>query len=778
MFCLGAEQCWFGAMIAFLLISFAMIAAIFACARIAHRSVRPISYDMERLLGYVLLPVLGDVIMVVAPSEPLAMFGALLFFAGTDWMLLELVNFIAVYCSSQFRGTIWAFLFAAMATVDTVVILSNVFTGFVFKLEPTAFMPWMGSFILIPQPWLLVHQCITLLMFLAAVILLLNKAILVPAVYSERYVVMLIAVLASVGTDIYYLSTDTPLGFSFVAYTICALLGFFFAIVYKPFIVIDRLLSRVVSEFGEVIAVFDGDANCLFVNDVAREQFGLDPDDLHSGNALFTRFLGEGSSYVVEHEREAYDSLNGVQRYFRVRYSVIADKKQRVVGGYLIVYDQTEYEESLIEERKATEEAQFRADHDSLTGLYRKHKFCEAVERLFSENPNVNYAIAVSNVKDFSLINDIYGSEEGDDLLVRIATALREKANPGTLYARLASDHFAVCFDRDRVSYRMFIDLPDQVAYVNADRLFPVVVHVGLYEVTDRSLSVPIMIDRAMRAAKSIGSEYAHERRLAIYDDAMRDELLWSKKVIGAFDRAMREHQIRPYVQPQVNADGVVRGGEALARWIHPEWGELRPDRFIPIFERNGMIVQLDKHIWEESCRILRDWANRGIDMYVAVNISPRDFFFIDVAQTFIDLVEKHGIAPQALHLEITEAVVMEKGAAAMAALERLRAAGFVVEMDDFGSGYSSLGMLKDMPVDVLKVDMAFLSRAKDPERARKILEGVIALSESLGMPSIVEGVETSEQYDMLRAMGCGLFQGYYFARPMPFPDFEKKYLD
>ena len=219
-------------------------------------------------------------------------------------------------------------------------------------------------------------------------------------------------------------------------------------------------------------------------------------------------------------------------------------------------------------------------------------------------------------------------------------------------------------------------------------------------------------------------------------------------------------------------------GAEALVRWIHPVKGMISPAEFIGVFERNGTITKLDYYMWETACMQLRKWKEQGReDIYISVNISPKDFYFMDVYKAFTELVAKHGISPANLKLEITETAMMSELERQRKLIARLRAAGFVVEMDDFGSCYSSLNMLKDIQVDTLKIDMAFLGKTDNEDRASKILKMVVELSKQLEIPVITEGVETHDQVEFLRKIGCDMFQGYYFAKPMDVSAFEEKYL-
>ncbi|MBR1423183.1 MAG: EAL domain-containing protein [Ruminococcus sp.] len=237
-------------------------------------------------------------------------------------------------------------------------------------------------------------------------------------------------------------------------------------------------------------------------------------------------------------------------------------------------------------------------------------------------------------------------------------------------------------------------------------------------------------------------------------------------------DRNKIENELASFIVSDGN--GKVVGAEALARWIHPEHGFMSPAMFIPTFERNGMIVEVDRHMWRTACKILSKWKTFDSDMFISVNISPKDFYFIDVASELKALVKEYDITPDKLRIEITETVMMNDSEERMKILDELRSCGFIVEMDDFGSGYSSLNLLKDMPVDVLKIDMRFLSKSERTNKARTIIKNIIRLSEELDIASLTEGVETENQYNTLSEMGCKMFQGYYFAKPMPIEEFEK----
>ena len=286
------------------------------------------------------------------------------------------------------------------------------------------------------------------------------------------------------------------------------------------------------------------------------------------------------------------------------------------------------------------------------------------------------------------------------------------------------------------------------------------------------------MCDRALMAAATLKGNY--RKQIAYYDDELRRSVLREQELTGELDDAIATRQFKMYLQPQMNGEGKMLGAEALVRWIHPVKGMISPAEFISVFERNGTITKLDYYMWETACMQLRKWKEEGReDLYISVNISPKDFFFMDVYKAFTELVAKHGISSASLKLEITETAMMSELERQRKLIGRLREAGFAVEMDDFGSGYSSLNMLKDTQVEYSFENqiLAFLGKTDNEDRASKILKMIVELSKQLEIPVITEGVETLDQVKFLREIGCDMFQGYYFAKPMEVSAFEEKYM-
>ena len=305
---------------------------------------------------------------------------------------------------------------------------------------------------------------------------------------------------------------------------------------------------------------------------------------------------------------------------------------------------------------------------------------------------------------------------------------------------------------------------------------FTFFVRLGIFPIDDPSLDVNLMCDRALLALRSAKSGYVGSKYV-FYDEKLRSSVLKEQELAGEMIAALEGGQFVPYFQPQYRyATGRMIGAEVLARWNHPAKGLLGPTEFIPVFERNGLIATFDYYMWEQACRCLRMWIDgRGVEgaPRLSVNLSRADIYRSDLCTYLKGLVERYDVPAELLHLEITESAYMEAPEQLIGAVTKLRAAGFVVEMDDFGSGYSSLNTLKDVPVDVLKLDMGFLG-ASASSRGGLILASVVRMARWLDLPLIAEGVETKQQAAYLASVGCDYMQGYLFSKPVDRETFEK----
>ena len=316
----------------------------------------------------------------------------------------------------------------------------------------------------------------------------------------------------------------------------------------------------------------------------------------------------------------------------------------------------------------------------------------------------------------------------------------------------------------------------NQVSNFLNNAQYRMVILMGVYEIYDREAPVISMVDGAFLAIESIKNNYKNS--IAYYGDMLRREYLSEQKIVGEFEEALQTGQFAMFLQPVMNMDKKVAIAEALVRWIHPDRGIISPASFIPLLEKTGYIYKLDMYIWEQAVKRLAYWSSTGHDdISISVNISVKDFYYVDLYDCLVSLVEKYHIPPDRLKLEITETIFMTEKERQLEIINSLKEYGFLIEIDDFGSGYSSLNMLKEVPADILKMDMAFLSMDGNANKGRKIVNTIIALAKALDMLVVIEGVETQEQVDYLVGTGADYLQGYYFDKPLPVKRFEETYL-
>lgn len=418
------------------------------------------------------------------------------------------------------------------------------------------------------------------------------------------------------------------------------------------------------------------------------------------------------------------------------------------------------------------------ADYDRLTGLLNLSSFCSRLDSFFESCPQARisgeYAVIYLDVLRFKAVNDLYGQAEGNRLLLYIADLLSRAAGPGGYACRISSDRFALLLHASgqALDEQMNALLDGLTAF----RLpMQITCNAGVYVVRDAELTADAMVDRAIMAQESIKGSY--DRRFGYYTEAMRWQLLHEQALVGGMDSALETQQFVVYYQPQYNhATGLLVGAEALVRWQHPTSGLISPGEFIPLFERNGFITRLDLYVFEQVCRFQQNCIRAGLPQVpVSVNVTRYDIFQPDFPDRLEALRRKYGVPASLIRVEITESAVMGSSDYVNRVVRRLHDCGYVVEMDDFGSGYSSLNVLKDIDFDVIKLEMRFLSETGGSGRGGTILSSIIRMAKWLDLPVIAEGVETAEQADFLRSIGCNYVQGYLYAHPMP--DEEYSYL-
>lgn len=414
-------------------------------------------------------------------------------------------------------------------------------------------------------------------------------------------------------------------------------------------------------------------------------------------------------------------------------------------------------------------------ERDELTGLYTIEYFYRYGSQFDKYYPNAEMDALCFDVNHFHVLNERFGMEKGDEILKHIAERLETVfADKASFVCRKTADTFLVyCSHRDHDEYAKIVD---QIAEIGEDLHTSLKMRVGVYSCCDKKLDIHLRFGRAKIASDKIRNNYTVS--VSDFDEALIDAELFAEQLVEEFPKALEEKQFLVYFQPKFDIRGdkpVLSSAEALVRWIHPSLGMISPGAFIPLFEGDGLIAKLDEYVWRRTAEKIADWKARlGISVPVSVNLSRADLYDPELVDTMEKITRESGISRDDLYLEVTESAYVSDSSQMVDRVKALREHGFFIEMDDFGSGYSSLNMISELPIDALKLDMKFIRTAFEKKNDTRMISIVIDIADYLKVPVIAEGVETEEQYLELKRLGCAIIQGYYFSKPVPADEFER----
>ena len=416
------------------------------------------------------------------------------------------------------------------------------------------------------------------------------------------------------------------------------------------------------------------------------------------------------------------------------------------------------------------------SERDELTDVYNKHIFEDYVGRIDKYSQDKNKDMIVLNISRFHLYNELYGKEEGDKALVYVANILKDIAriNDG-IVSRLQRDYFALYINHldnyDDLILNINNDLKNKYNLTNVN------IRLGIYCINkDNKENVEVRIDRAKLVCDEIRN--SNNKFYNVYNDDDQKNQLFKEKLNYDFIKAINNKEFKVYYQPKISISGdkyKLTSAEALVRWIHPELGFISPGMFIPLFEENGNIKILDKYVWNEAAAQIKKWYDKyNIYLPISVNVSRIDMFDQSIVDNISSIVENNNIKPENLLLEITESAYNNETDQIIGIIDELRNRGFKIEIDDFGSGYSSLNTLATLSFDFLKLDMKFVHDMFKNDKTLKMVGIVSDIAKYLNVKLIAEGVETKEQLDKLKEFKYDVIQGFYFSKPVPSDEFEK----
>lgn len=416
-------------------------------------------------------------------------------------------------------------------------------------------------------------------------------------------------------------------------------------------------------------------------------------------------------------------------------------------------------------------------DYDELTGIYNKKKLLNETKKLLSKNKNKTFAFISIEINQIKIIKNLLGKEITNNILKNMGLKIKNIRNihgVGT-YGKISEEIFSLCLPYNKDNMIAILEyLKKDLSEINMD--FQIEPHFGIYVIDDINIPIETICDNANAALNSITENYMSI--YAFYDEKLHNKLSKEREITCEMFRALRNEEFDIYLQPKYSfSSNTIVGAEALVRWIHPTKGIIPPKEFIPIFEKNGFIIQLDIYVWNRVCILIKKWLLEGKTLYpISVNVSKIDFVNPNLYTIITKMIEKYEIPPNLIEFEITESAYAENMDNINYIMKKLQKYGITILMDDFGSGYSCLNMLKDFHVNILKLDLKFLSKSESEGRGGNIIASVIRMAKYLKIPVIAEGIETREQLEFLKTIGCMYGQGYFFSKAIPIHCFEAKY--
>lgn len=541
-----------------------------------------------------------------------------------------------------------------------------------------------------------------------------------------------------------------------------------------------ELYQTVVSQLRTIVFECNYEKKTFYTSPLFKEKFGIEEitniDFLQDKQTRSLIYEGDIDTYRMLFRNREDDfrevtcrlrERDGKLVWYRICVQFIHDeagKLIRVIGTLKDVDEVT----------KSYEIIKYRSEYDTLTNIPNVNRFyADAGQKIMEKE--ANYAIISFDIDKFKLINDLFGMVTGDDVLQHVADVLKKILPADALYCRVHSDMFFICISYGRRGEIIKLIEKLRKAIYRNEFAFDINTTYGIYLVTDTSIPINLMCDRATLAERTVKGSAMNF--CAFYDEQYREEILKTTEIEQDMNLAISDKQFVMYLQPKYNlVTGKICGAEVLARWKHPVKGLIQPNDFIPLFERNGFILRLDEYMWEEACKTLANWRAEGKEpVPLSVNISRYHIKYNDLVSVWKRLIKKYDIPTSYLTLEITETFFYDSEDL-YKVLENLQNMGFRLEVDDFGAGYSSLNMIRQIPVDTIKIDKDFLDKKMTTEKGKIVISHTIAMAKDLKLGVVAEGVETKEHVDFLKSSSCDVAQGFFFAKPMPLEEFNRIY--
>ncbi len=743
-------------------------------AVLCFRKKTPVSLPMGFFFTFAIFASISYSLALSAPTIFRSQIRYFLYYSNITMLVHAIFAFVI-----NFTGTKNKFLSIpvrfCLSITDIICLLIVTLSGKINVLETAEFLG-MKIFYATEWHWYFnVHLGLSYYYSLGIISLLIYKACSSPKHNRRRYLNILVIFSLVILVNGVVIITKSPFDYSIFSYGFGALLIYISCFKYtSPSYMLENM-QNVINFSSKMISCFDENHKCIWYNEKFKDYFR---DVFDMQNFIEKNFEAwRNDSCQFDEVTDTFEFITKFEkdnhpRSIHIKLKKNYDNLNNYMGCFFVCEDVTE---KLNHEK----EQKLLANMDSLTGLSKRDFFFSSVKQTIRTNPDKKFLLICSNIVDFKIYNSIFGEDAGNNLLRQNATYISEYNDKTSCSGRISGDMFALLIEENHYFEDPFMNAMKIMENEFSNAFYHLHMQMGIYRIENLNESVTSMVEKAILAMKL--SKNNLNEHICWYNSDTLNQNLDEKIILGKFEKSLSLGEFKMFLQPQVTKENKVLGAEALVRWIDSDGNIITPNKFIPVLEKTGLITKLDTYIWEEAAKQLEKWKNLGReDLHISVNISIKDFYYEDLYKVFTDLVEKYNINPNNFNLEITESVFATDAQGVNNLLQKLRDFGFHIELDDFGSGYSSLGLLKEISVDTLKIDMSFLRHSIESdelktEKSWLILNEISRLAKVLKMNTIVEGVEEKEQVDKLSEFGCDVFQGYFFARPESIHAFEER---
>jgi len=673
----------------------------------------------------------------------------------TTWAVFFMTMFILELCGKSVPKIITNWV-CIILCLDSAVLLTNPINQFAFGFTVRNGM-YTTYMQIDPKPLYYIHCLLIIAMIIWLLTALIIKTISSPVYYKPRYIIIQIVIFLVVVTNSFFnFSNKSTIDISRFIYGLGALLFFYLTYDFQPRGLVRELREYVNDNISDAVILYDILGNVIERNEIVTQLFSYEE---YSTKDNLLALIDE--EIVIGKSIHKFDN-----KIFEINYNPFYDRENAYVASSFIFHDVTESMHRVEREHRV-------ATIDALTGLHNRLGFLEAAPTFISmNNTHGAYAVMVSGICNFKGINSLYGTRAGDKVLKEIARIYGEYSKDIPMeYGRTAEGKFSCVIPFENVD-TLINDLSRINLVLDSEVEITVDMCHGFVVMHDRTKTVEHYYELAVLALARCKQQMTSSA--LEYSQDMAEEQVRKQKLLSAMHDSVANREFYIELQPQIDlAKNKVVGAEALVRWNHPTLGRISPAEFIPLFESNGFVTKLDRYVWNEAAEILHRFNEVGLyDGSISINVSQIDIMCLDVVGELSKIVKKHEIPPEKLHIEITESACVNNQETLISTLNELRSMGFVIEIDDFGSGYSSLNALVHIPFDVVKLDMMFMARSASDEKGDVIMSAVSSMIHELDAEVIVEGIETIENVEMAVHLNADIAQGFYYSKSLTIEKF------